>query len=118
MKLAGLMRLATPEMLARLRTYFPGTFNPRQAEVTALAKPTDTTALDALTFPNNGIAQANEAGRSAALRTLNGFDPPHPLGLTGNAVSGRVLDFSLSAPQPDDFRQRIVADTLGVDICP
>jgi hypothetical protein len=33
-------------------------------------------------------------------------------------VSGRVLDFSLSAPQPDDFRQRIVADTLGVDICP
>jgi hypothetical protein len=29
-KLAGLMRLATPEMLARLRTYFPGTFNPRR----------------------------------------------------------------------------------------
>src|SRR6266700_5515507 len=58
---------ANPAVLAAVRKYFTGTFTPPQAELTALANPTDTTALDALTFADQATAQANQAGRSAAV---------------------------------------------------
>jgi hypothetical protein len=44
-------------MLAALRKLFTGTFTRPQAEMTALPDPAGTTALDALTFPDQGIAR-------------------------------------------------------------
>jgi hypothetical protein len=119
-QLSNLMRVSTPQMLDAMRKHFPGTFNPPQAEITALANPTDKTALDALTFPDEGTAQANKASRSAALNMFNTppLNGPNAVRLTNSAVTGRVLSFILSAQQPDDFRQRVLDQTLGVDICP
>lgn len=56
---------ATPAAIAALRRQFTGTFTRQQAEITALSDPADTTALDALAFPDHGAAQANKASRSA-----------------------------------------------------
>jgi hypothetical protein len=58
----------TPLMLAAVRKQFTGTFTRPQAEIIALANPAATTALDALTFPDQGTARANQPGRSAAAR--------------------------------------------------
>jgi hypothetical protein len=117
-QLSDLIRVGTPQILDALRKHFPGTFNPPQAEITALANPTDKTALDALTFTDKNTAQANEVSRSAALKTLTALDRPDTVRLTSSTVTGRVLSFSLTAQQPDEFRQRILAQTLGVDLCP
>jgi hypothetical protein len=68
--LSGLMGArATRQVLDALRKFFPGTFTAPQAEITALASPAGKTALDALTFPSAGTAQANKASRSAAQKT-------------------------------------------------
>jgi hypothetical protein len=120
-KLSALMGLrATPQMLNAVRKYFPGTFTPPQAEITALASLTGKTALDALTFPSRGTAQANKASRSAALKTVNtpSLNGPNAVRLTSSAVTGRVLSFHLSAQQPYDFPQRVMDRTLGADVCP
>jgi hypothetical protein len=33
-------------------------------------------------------------------------------------VTGKVLTFDLTAKQPEAFRQRVVKNFLGVDLCP
>jgi hypothetical protein len=106
----------TPMMLAALRKQFTGTFTRPQAEITALDDPAGTTALDALTFPDQAAARANEAGRSAAAAVLNGRDP-NGIQVTGSTVTGRVLSFTLTAGQPHDFVQGVLDNSLGVDIC-
>jgi hypothetical protein len=82
--------------------------------------PTDTTALDALTFPDHRTAQANQAGRSAASQTLSGiaFGDANEVRATGSAVTGRVLSFNLTAKHPRAVPQRVIGSTLGVDLCP
>lgn len=120
-KLTGLLGLrATPAQLAVLRTYFHGTFTPPQAEITALAGLADTTALDALTFPDQRTAQANRAGRSAASTVASGMilGPSAEIRVTGTEVTGRVLSFDMAAGQPHDFPQLVDYNGLGVDICP
>jgi hypothetical protein len=111
---------ANPAVLAAVRRRFPGTFTPPQAEIIALTDPTDTTALDALTFPDHRTAQANQASRSAAAQTLNAiaFGDTNQVRATGSAVTGRVLSFDLTANQPSAVPQRVMTSTLGVDLCP
>lgn len=111
---------ATPEMLAVVRKRLPGTFTPPQAEITALASPTDKTALDAMTFPDHGTARANQRSRLAASKVLTGFalGDPAEVRVTGTAVTGRVLRFKLTAGQPRDFPELVLYSDLGVDICP
>jgi hypothetical protein len=120
-KLTGLLGLrATRAQLARVRQFFHGTFTPPQAEITALAGPADTTALDALTFPDQRTAKANRAGRSAASKvtTEMRFGGPTPVTVTRTAVTGRVLSFDMTAKQPHDFPELVDYNDLGVDICP
>lgn len=117
--LTTIIRNATPAMLAAVRQRFRGTFTPPQAEITAIGGPTDTTALNALTFPDHRTAQANQAARSAAAQTLSGIaGDANEVRATGSAVTGRVLSFDLTGKQPGTFRQRIMGSTLGVDLCP
>jgi len=115
-RLADLFRLGTPAMIAVLRKQFTGTFTRPQAEITALSDPAGTTALDALTFPDQGAARANEAGRSAAAAVLNGRNPDG-IRVAHSAVTGRMLSFTLTAGQPDDFVQAVLGNSLGVDVC-
>ncbi len=116
-KLAGLVRNASPQLLANLRKRFTGTFTPPQAELAALKDPAAATGLDALAFADHDAAQANKAGRSAATNVLNGADPNGPR-VTHSTVAGRVLGFTVAAGQPHGFVQGVEARTLGVDICP
>jgi len=120
-RLAALIGMhATPQELAVVRKRLPGTFTPPQAEITALASPADTTALDAMTFPGHGTARANQRSRLAASKMLTGLALGNPakVRVTGTAVTGRVLRFKLTAGQPRDFRELILNSDLGVDICP
>jgi hypothetical protein len=118
-QLAGLMRAATPVTLAAVRKRFQGTFSPPQAELIAMATPAGKTALDALTFPDHGTAQANQSGRSAAPAVFKAIGGnPAELLVTRSTVAGRVLSFNLAASQPHDFPERLVTNQLGVDICP
>jgi hypothetical protein len=115
--LAGLLGgKGTPLMLAALRKQFPGTFTRPQAEITALGDPAATTALDALTFPDQTTAQANQASRSAAAAVVNAHDP-NGVRVTGSTVTGRVLSFTLTAAHPHDIVQGVLNNSLGVDIC-
>jgi hypothetical protein len=116
-RLAGLVRNASPVLLANLRKRFTGTFTPPQAELTALNDPAAATAFDALTFPDHGAAQANKASRSAAAKVLNDLDAGG-IRVTGSRVTGRVLGFTVAAGQPHGVVQGVEARTLGVDICP
>jgi hypothetical protein len=117
--LTSIIRNATPAALAAVRQRFRGTFTRPQAEITAIAGPTDTTALNALTFPDHRTAQANQAARSAAAETLSGIaGDANEVRVTGTAVTGRVLSFDLTAKQPGTVRQRVMGSTLGVDLCP
>jgi hypothetical protein len=111
---------ANPTVLAAVRQHFPGTFTPPQAEITAMAGPTDTTALAALTFPDHRTAQANLEARSAAAQRLSAiaFGAANEVRATGSEVTGRVLSFDLTAKQPQAFPQRVRSGTLGVDLCP
>ena len=111
---------ATPALLARMRQFFHGTFTPPQAEITALAGPAGTTALDALTFPDQRTAEANRASRSAASKVATGmrFGGSSPVRVTGSAVTGRVLSFDMTATQARDFTELVDYDDLGVDVCP
>jgi hypothetical protein len=111
---------ATPAMLARARQFFHGTFTAPQAEITALAGPAGTTALDALTFPDQRTAEANRAGRLAASKvaTEMRFGGSTPVTVTGTAVTGRVLSFDMTATQPHDFLELVDYNGLGVDVCP
>jgi len=113
-------RMATPAELAAVRKFFHGTFTPPQAEVTALAGPADTTALDALSFPDQRTAQVNRASRSAASKVTSGIILGGSTGIrvTGTAVTGRVLSFDMTAMQPHDFPDLVDYDGLGVDVCP
>jgi hypothetical protein len=120
-KLTGLLGpKATRAQLAHARQFFHGTFTPPQAEITALAGPADTTALDALTFPDQRMAEANRAGRSAASKvtTEMRFGGSTRVAVTGTAVTGRVLSFDMTAMQPHDFPELVDYGDLGVDICP
>lgn len=105
---------ATPAAIAALRRQFTGTFTRQQAEITALSDPADTTALDALTFPDQGAAQANKASRSAVGKKMVNETG---IRVTGSAVTDRVLSFTLSAGKPADIVQAAQYDQLGVDIC-
>src|SRR5260221_8296898 len=111
---------ATPKNLAVVLRPLPGTSAPPQGEITALARPADTTALDAMTFPGHGTARANQRSRLAASKMLTGLALGNPakVRVTGTAVTGRVLRFKLTAGQPRDFRELILNSDLGVDICP
>lgn len=119
-QLVRLIRVPTPAELAAVRKQFHGTFTPPRAEMTALAGPASTSALDALTFPDQPTAQANEAGRSAASKVISGmmFGGATNLTVTSTAVTDRVLSFNLTATQPDDFPQLVDSNGLGVDVCP
>lgn len=120
-KLGGVLGpKATRAQLAHLRQFFHGTFTAPQAEITALADPAGTTALDALTFPDQRQAEANRAGRSAASKvtTEMRFGGSTPVRVTGTAVTGRVLSFDMTAMQPHDFPELVDYNDLGVDICP
>lgn len=116
----GKGRTVSPAVLAAVRKRFPGTFTPPQAEITAIARPTDMTALDALTFPDHRTAQANQASRAAAVQALSGiaYGDPDAIRATGGAVTGRVLSFDLTAEQPQAIRHRVLGSALGVDLCP
>lgn len=115
--LEDLLRLrGTRAMLAALRKQFKGTFTHPQAEITAIGDPAGTTALDALTFPDQAAARANQAGRSAAVKVFNAGDP-NVIRVTGSTVTGRVLSFTLTAGQPHGIEQRLQYNTLGVDVC-
>jgi hypothetical protein len=117
--LTRIMRNASPATLAAVRERFHGTFTPPQAEITAVAGPSDTTALDALTFPDHRTAQANKAARSAASQALSRIaGDANEVQATGSAVDGRVLSFDLNAKQPEALRQRVMGGTLAVDLCP
>jgi hypothetical protein len=84
-----------------------------------MAGPTDTTAVDALTFPDHRSAQANQAARSAASQTLSGIaGDANEVRATRSAVTGRVLSFDLTSKQPRAVVQRVMDSTLGVDLCP
>jgi hypothetical protein len=113
-------RMSTPAELAAVRKFFHGTFTPPQAEITALAGPAETTALDALTFPDQRTAQANQASRSAASKVTSGIMFGGSIGIrvTGTAVTGRVLSFDMTARQPHDFPELVDYNGLGVDVCP
>jgi hypothetical protein len=102
-------------MLAALRRQFKGTFTRPQAEITAIGDSAGTTALDALTFPDQAAARANQAGRSAAVKVFNVNDP-NGIRVTDSTVTGRVLSFTLAAGQPHGIEQRVLYNTLGVDV--
>jgi hypothetical protein len=106
----------SPAMLAALRKQFKGTFTRPQAEITAIGDPAGTAAVDALTFPDQAAARANQAGRSAAVKVFNVNDP-NGIRVTGSTVTGRVLSFTLTAGQPHGIEQRVLYNTLGVDVC-
>jgi hypothetical protein len=109
----------SPAQLAAVRRQFPGTFTPPQAEIVAVAGPTDTTAVAALTFPDRRTARANEKARTAASRTLGGIaGDENEVRVAGSAVAGRVLGFDLAATRPQAVVQRAKAGTLGIDLCP
>jgi len=109
----------SPAAFDSIRKQFTGTFTTPQAELTAVADPAGTVALDALTFPDQRTATANQAGRSAALRLVAGLSgDPDAVQITGSSVTGRVLTFNLSAAQAYAFPKRVANNTLGVDICP
>jgi hypothetical protein len=117
--LTSIIRNATPEALAAVRRQFRGPLTRPQAAITAIADPADTTALNAFTFPDHRTAQANQAGRSAAVETLSGIaGDANQVRATASAVTGRVLSIDLTANQPGAFRQRVMGGTLGVDLCP
>ena len=120
-KLTGLLGpKATRAQLAHVRQLFRGTFTPPQAEITALAGPADTTAVDALTFPDQRTAEANRAGRLAASKvtTEMRLGSSAQVTVTSTAVTGRVLSFDMTAVQPHDFPELVDYNDLGVDICP
>jgi hypothetical protein len=109
---------ATPAMLATLRKQFPGKFTRPQAELTAEADPAGTTALDALTFPDQGTAQANKAARTAAGKKVSGIDgDADVIRVTSSTVTGRVLSFTMTAGHPHAFAHHVLYNSLGVDIC-
>jgi hypothetical protein len=110
---------ATPAMLDAVRKQFPGTFTPPQAEITAVADPAGTTALDALTFPDQHTAKANQASRTAAAQQFSTlvYGAGDAIRATDSAVSGRVLSVDLAANALHDFPRRVVTNGLGVDIC-
>lgn len=105
---------ATRAQVDYLRKYFTGTFTRPQAEITALDGSAPTTAIDALTFPDQGTAQANKKSRTAAGGVLSKASGIH---VTGAAVTGRVLSFTLAAGQPHDVVQAVLSRELGVDFC-
>lgn len=107
---------ATRAQVAALRKQFTGTFTRPQAEITALDGPAATTALDALTFSDQGAARANKASRAAAAKVVN-WPNPNGIRVTSSTVTGRVLSFVLAARQPQDFVQGVLGSALGVDIC-
>jgi sulfate adenylyltransferase subunit 1 (EFTu-like GTPase family) len=77
-------------------------------------------AVDAMTFPDQGIARANQRSRLAASKVLTGvaLGDPAEVRVTSTAVTGRVLRFRLTAGQPRDFPELVLYNDLGVDICP
>lgn len=111
-----LWHAASNAQVAALRKQFPGTYTRPQAEITAFKDSASPTALDALTFPDLGAAQANKASRTAAANKLNSLDAGG-IRVTRAAVTGRVLGFSLAAGQRNDIMRGVRADRLGVDIC-
>ena len=111
---------ATRAQLAAFRKLFHGTFTPPQAEITALAGLADTTALDALTFPDQRTAQANRAGRADAAKVAGApvLGDSAGITVTGASVTGRVLSFDMTAMEPHAFPELVVGSGLGVDLCP
>ena len=103
---------ATPAMLDAVRKQFPGIFTPPQAEITAVADLADTTALDALTFPDQHTAKANQASRTAAAQQYSAlaYGAEDAIRATGSAVSGRVLSVALATKAPHDFPRRVVTN--------
>ena len=108
---------ASPAQIEFLRKQFTGTFTRPQAEITALKDSASPTAVDALTFPGHHAAQANKASRTAAANKLNLLDAGG-IWVTGAAVTGRALGFTLAAGQRNDIMQAVRSDRLGVDVCP
>lgn len=108
---------ATPMEVTILRKRFTGTFTRPRAEIAALASPAATTGLDAMTFQDEGAAQANKATRSKWGKWLNS-QLPDGTQVTRAAVTGRVLSFKLTAGHPHDIAQTVLTGTLGVDLCP
>lgn len=119
MPLTSIVRNAAPNQLAAVRHSLRGTFTPPQAQITAIAEPTGATALTALTFPDQRTAQANQPARTAAAATLSGLTgDAKEVRATGSTVTGRVLTVDLATTQPGAIRHRVMAGTLGVDLCP
>lgn len=110
----------TPAALATIRKRLPGTFTHPQAELTALAHPTDTTAIDALAFPSESLAKANQPSRTGSIRLFSGLDDGNPgeIQVAASSVSGRILTFDLTAQQPRNFMTGVEYGTLGSNICP
>lgn len=119
-KLANLFgKRLTPAMLGYLRKRFPGTLTAPQAEIVALAKPDSTTAMDALAFPDHRAAEANQAARIAAVKTMDTLDYPDPnhIEVKSSQVTGRLLSLTLSAAQAHAFVARVQDNAIGADIC-
>ncbi|MEV6971710.1 hypothetical protein AB0M47_42090 [Hamadaea sp. NPDC051192] len=107
---------ATPEMMQAVRGLFSGPFTAPNAQLTAVTSAT--TAYAGLTFADERAAAANREGRAAAVRTVGGLaGDPDGIQVTGSSVSGPVLGFDLKAQDPQTFRKRVTAGTLGVDVC-
>jgi hypothetical protein len=113
-------KTATPAMLATVRNQLKGTFTDPDAEITAMAGATDTTALDAMSFTNEQTAKNNQAGRTAAAQLVNAMQTGGAgmYQATNGTVTGPVLSFDLTAQRPGEFAQRINNGGLGVDVCP
>lgn len=110
----------SPVVLMNVRKRLPGTFTRPQAELTALAHATDTTAIDALTFPRQSLATANEPSRAGSIRFFSGLQDGNPgeIQVAGSTVTGRILTFDLRAQQSRDFMPIVRNGTLGADVCP
>lgn len=106
---------ATREQLAIMRKRYTGTFTPPQAEITALDNSAAENALDALTFPDAATAQVNKAARSDVAKLMNKGNP-FGIRVSGPALTGRVLSFTLTAP-PQTLVQAVLHSDLGVDMC-
>lgn len=106
---------ATREQLATLRKRFTRAFTPPQAEITALDNSAAETALDVLTFPDAATAQVNKAARSGVAKLMNTGNP-FGIRVSGPALTGRVVSFTLTAP-PQTLVQAVLHSDLGVDIC-
>lgn len=106
---------ATREQLATMRKRYTGTFTPPQAEITALDNSAAESALDALTFPDAAAARVNKAARSGVAKLMNTGNP-FGIRVSGPALTGRVLSFTLTAP-PQTLVQAVLHSDLGVDIC-